>query len=75
MADDARNKFTVWRILIIVGLGCNLIGLVGSVPILSLFGGLLTIGGLIGWLVARSKAKAEEAAAAARRSNRRRNSR
>ena len=56
MARQDGNGAAVWRVLLLLGVLLNGIGLVAGVPLLPLVGAPLTIVGLVGLLAARRKA-------------------
>ncbi|MEU4761999.1 hypothetical protein AB0H12_02015 [Actinosynnema sp. NPDC023794] len=56
MARQDGNGAVVWRVLLLLGVLLNGIGLVAGLPLLPLVGAPLAIAGLIGLLAARRKA-------------------
>ncbi|MFC5002059.1 hypothetical protein ACFPIJ_30040 [Dactylosporangium cerinum] len=57
MAEDARKRLAVWRIVVLVGLVGNMAGILSDVPILTLIFAPVTIVGAIGLLITNNKVK------------------
>lgn len=56
MAGQIGSGAAVWRVLLLLGVLLNGIGLVAGVPLLPLVGAPLAVAGLIGLVAARRKA-------------------